>query len=49
MRGYDAQATVAALTVRLRDAVKIDMIAADLRDAVNRAMAPTHTSVWIKP
>ena len=46
---YDAEATVAAFTVRLRDAVEIDAIAADLRDAVNRAVAPTHTSVWIKP
>jgi len=33
---YDAEATVAAFTARLRD-------------AVNRAVAPTHTSVWIKP
>jgi len=46
---YDAEATVAAFTARLRDAVEIDAIAADLRDAVNRAVAPTHTSVWIKP
>jgi len=46
---YDAEATVAAFTARLRDAVEIDAIAADLRDAVNRAVAPAHTSVWIKP
>ena len=45
---YNAEATVAAFTARLRDAVEIDAIAADLRDAVNRAVAPTHTSVWIK-
>ncbi len=46
---YDAQATVDAFTARLRDAVEIDAIRADLLDAVNRAVQPTHTSVWIKP
>ncbi len=45
---YDAEATVAAFTVRLRDAVEIDAIRADLLDAVNRAVQPTHASVWIK-
>jgi hypothetical protein len=46
---YDAEATVAAFTARLRDAVEIDAIRADLLDAVNRAVEPTHVSVWIKP
>ena len=46
---YDAQATVEAFTARVRDAVEIDAIRADLLDAVNRAMQPSHTSVWIKP
>ena len=46
---YDAEATVAAFTSRLRDAVEIDAIRADLLDAVNRAVEPTHASVWIKP
>ena len=45
---YDADATVAAFTVRLRDAVEIDVIRSDLLDAVNRAVQPTHASVWIK-
>ncbi|MGH2850442.1 MAG: hypothetical protein ACRDLP_07500 [Solirubrobacteraceae bacterium] len=45
---YDAEATVAAFTTRLRDAVEIDAIRADLLDAVNRAVEPTHASVWIK-
>ena len=45
---YDAEATVAAFTARLRDAVEIDAIRADLLDAVNRAVQPTHASVWIK-
>jgi NADH:ubiquinone oxidoreductase subunit K len=46
---YDAEATVAAFTTRLRDAVEIDSIRADLLDAVNRAVQPTHASVWIRP
>ena len=37
---YDAEATVAAFTARLRDAVEIDAIRADLLDAVNRAVQP---------
>jgi hypothetical protein len=46
---YDADATVAAFSARLRDAVEIDAIRADLIDAVNRAVQPSHASVWIRP
>ncbi len=46
---YDAEATVAAFTARLRDAVEIDAVRADLLDAVNRAVQPTYASLWIKP
>jgi hypothetical protein len=46
---YDAEATVAAFTARLRDAVEIDAIRSDLLDAVNRAVQPTQASIWIKP
>ena len=46
---YNAEATVDAFTARLRDAVEIDAIRADLLDAVNRAVQPTHATVWIKP
>jgi hypothetical protein len=45
---YDAEATVAAFTARLRDAVEIDAIRDDLLDAVNRAVEPTHVSIWIR-
>ena len=45
---YDAEATVAAFTARLRDAVEIDAIRTDLLDAVTRAVEPTHASVWIR-
>ena len=46
---YNAEATVAAFSARLRDAVEIDAIRADLLDAVNHAVEPIHASVWIKP
>jgi hypothetical protein len=46
---YDAEATVAAFSTRLRDAVELDSIRADLLDAVDHAMQPTHVSLWIKP
>ena len=45
---YNAEATVAAFTARLRDAVEIDAIRADLLDSVNRAVEPAHASLWIK-
>lgn len=45
---YNAEATVAAFTARLRDAVEIDAIRSDLLDAVNLAVQPVHASVWIK-
>jgi hypothetical protein len=46
---YDAEATVAAFTARLRDAVELDAIRADLLDTVNRAVQPSHASVWMRP
>jgi hypothetical protein len=45
---YDSEATVAAFTARLRDAVEIEGIRADLADAVSRAVQPAHASVWIR-
>ena len=45
---YDAEAIVAGFTARLRDAVEIDTIRAELLEVVNRAVQPTHSSVWIK-
>ncbi len=46
---YDAEATVAAFSAQLRDAVEIDTIRAELLDVVHRAVEPSHASVWIKP
>jgi len=46
---YDAEATVAAFTAQLRDAVEIDAIRNELLAVVTRAVQPTHASIWIKP
>lgn len=46
---YDADTIIAAFTIRLRDAVDLDTINQELRQAVNQAVAPTHASVWITP
>jgi hypothetical protein len=45
---YDAEATVAAFTVRLRDSVDLDTVRADLVDVVNRAIEASHVSVWVR-
>jgi len=44
---YDADQTVAAFAARLRDAVDLDTVRADLLAAVNSAVEPAHISVWI--
>ena len=45
---YDAEATVAAFSARLREAVELDTIRAELLEVVNRAVQPTHVSLWIR-
>jgi MFS family permease len=44
---YDADQTVAAFAGRLRDAVDLDTLRADLLAVVNSAVEPAHSSVWI--
>ena len=46
---YDAEAIVAAFTLRLRDAVDLDTVRGELLLAVDRAVEPAHASVWIRP
>jgi hypothetical protein len=46
---YDADAIVAAFTLRLRDAVDLDTVRHELLTAVDGAVNPTHASVWIRP
>jgi HD superfamily phosphohydrolase YqeK len=43
---YDGERTVEAFAARLKDAVDLDMIRADLAGVVNRALEPTHVLVW---
>jgi len=45
---YDAEATVAAFTARLRDAVDLDTVRAELLEVVKHAVEPVHVSVWIR-
>lgn len=44
---YDADATIAAFTSRLRDAVELNKIQRDLVDVVTRSVQPSHAGVWI--
>jgi len=45
---YDAEATIARFTARLRDAVDLDTVRSELLEVVNRAVEPAHASVWIR-
>jgi hypothetical protein len=38
---------VAAFAARLKDAVDLDAVQADLASAVQQALEPAHVSVWI--
>ena len=44
---YNAEAVVAAFTMRLRQTVDLDVVRADLVDAVQQAFEPAHVSVWL--
>ncbi len=44
---YDGDRMIEAFAIRLKDAVDLETIRADLADAVNEALEPAHVSVWI--
>jgi hypothetical protein len=44
---YDAETTVAEFAARLKDAVGLDAVQADLTSAVQQTLEPAHVSVWI--
>jgi hypothetical protein len=46
---YDADAIVSAFTLRLRDAIDLDTVRSELLRAVDRAVEPSHASLWIRP
>ena len=43
---YDAELTVAAFATRLRDAVDLDTVRAELLGVVDGAVQPAHMSIW---
>jgi hypothetical protein len=45
---YDAEATVAAFAVRLRDAVDVDAVQRDLLATVHGALEPSHATIWTR-
>jgi hypothetical protein len=45
---YDADRTVAAFAARLKDAVDLDGVRADLLATASRTLEPAHVSVWVK-
>jgi len=45
---YDAEATVAAFRMRLREQADLDTVQQELLHVVDRAVAPAHASLWIR-
>ena len=46
---YDAEATVTAFRLRLREAVDLDTVQRELLHVVEGAVEPAHASLWIRP
>jgi hypothetical protein len=44
---YDGDRMVAAFAARLKDAVDLETVTADLASVVNQALEPAHVSVWV--
>jgi hypothetical protein len=44
---YDAEQTVTAFAIRLKDAVDLDTVRADLAGVIHKTLEPAHLSVWV--
>ena len=45
---YDAEVAGAAVASRLKDAVDLDSVRADLASVVTRTLEPAHLSMWLR-
>jgi hypothetical protein len=45
---YDAEATIAAFGARLRDAIDVESVLAELSSAATGSLEPTHVTVWVR-
>ena len=46
---YDAAQTIARFSARLRQAIDLDALTAELLAVVDQTMQPTRVSVWLRP
>ncbi len=46
---YDVEQTVTESAARLRDAVDLDAVQAELLSTIERALEPAHATIWIRP
>jgi hypothetical protein len=45
---YDAEATIEAFSLRVRDDVDLEAVSAEFVRAVQRSVEPAHVSLWLR-